>query len=142
MRFKLTGGCHCGNLLLEIGLPKEPKTYAPRACDCDFCRKHGASYVSDPGGDVVIRLQEPRLLGRYRQGSGAAECLLCIRCGVLIGASYREGETLFATINSRAIDAGAQFGPETVVSPKLLGEAEKIGRWKSLWFPAVEIVTP
>src|SRR5690348_18095264 len=63
----------------------EPGSYHPRACDCDFCRKNAAAYVSDPQGSLGIRVQDARCLGNYRQGSGVAECIFCAKCGVLIG---------------------------------------------------------
>ena len=40
----LSGACHCGALRLQLTLPGDPADYAPRACDCDFCRKHGAAF--------------------------------------------------------------------------------------------------
>lgn len=54
-------------------LPHASCAYHPRACDCDFCRKHGAAYISDPQGAVRIQVKDAQQLGRYRQGSGIAE---------------------------------------------------------------------
>ncbi len=50
----LSGACHCGALRLQLTLPGDPADYAPRACDCDFCRKHGAAFVSHPTGALRI----------------------------------------------------------------------------------------
>jgi hypothetical protein len=135
----VSGGCHCGNISLELELTRAPDSYSPRACDCDFCRKHSAQYVSDPQGSLVIRLKREADCGRYRQGSGLAECLLCRNCGVLIGAIYQNDTGLYATINVKTIDARVTFGAEQSVSPKQLSESEKVKRWQDLWFCKVQI---
>lgn len=134
------GGCHCGNLAFELELPEPPRVYNPRACDCDFCRAHGAAYLSDPGGKLVIRVKDPASLGRYRQGSGTAACLFCKSCGVLIGVACEIDGELYATVNVRAVH-GAEFGPEQTVSPKTLTAEEKIRRWREAWFSGVRIET-
>lgn len=137
---QLKGSCHCGNVRLEIALSRAPASYQPRACDCDFCRKHGAAYISDPAGALRIETRDDGKLVRYRQGSGTAECLLCSSCGVLVGAVYRDDTRTFATVNTRVVE-GATFGNELTVSPKKLGVDEKISRWKELWFPKVSFVS-
>jgi hypothetical protein len=140
MRVDVNGGCHCGNIALRIELTREPDAYNPRACDCDFCRKHGASYVSDPQGSLLVEIADEREIGMYRQGSAIAECLVCKICGVLVGAFYRAEGHIYGTVNAKAVDAGTSFGAEQVVSPKRLSGGEKEDRWKRLWFPSVKIV--
>src|SRR5450756_2542718 len=49
---KVSGGCHCGNITVDLELTAEPETYHPRVCDCDFCRKHGAASLSDTKGST------------------------------------------------------------------------------------------
>jgi len=46
----LKGGCHCGKVRVELTTSIRPGDFRPRACDCSFCTKHGAAYVSDPAG--------------------------------------------------------------------------------------------
>jgi hypothetical protein len=136
---ELSGGCHCGNIVLRIELTRTPDAYNPRACDCDFCRKHGASYVSDPQGSLLVEIADEREILMYRQGSAIAECLVCRMCGVLVGACYRGEGQIYGVINAKAVDAGTAFGAEQVVSPKQLSGSEKEDRWKRLWFPSVRI---
>jgi hypothetical protein len=135
-----SGGCHCGNILMDIEFSREPGTYNPRACDCDFCRKHAASYVSDPQGSLVIRIKDERECGRYRQGSGQADCLLCRNCGVLVGVCYRSEGRLYAAVNAKAVDVRTSFGAEQSVSPKQLSDRGKVDRWVDIWFSNVEVV--
>jgi hypothetical protein len=137
---KVNGGCHCGNIRLHIEFARAPDTYNPRACDCEFCRKHGASYVSDAQGSLLIRIKDERDVGRYRQGSGLADCLLCRNCGVVVGALYRRDGRVYATVNAKVVDTGVNFGAEQPVSPKRLSDSEKVERWLDIWFSNVSVV--
>lgn len=132
------GGCHCGNLGVEAELPHPPDTYHPRACDCAFCRKHGAAYVSDPEGRLRIRVRDAARMNEYRQGSGQAEFIVCAQCGVLVAVVHRHDGRLFGTVNARALE-DARFGEETPVAPRLLGDAERVARRRTLWFARVEL---
>jgi hypothetical protein len=135
----LSGSCHCGNIRLDLQLTRAPADCQPRACDCDFCRMHGASYVSDSAGTLQLRIRDPEATGRYRQGSGRAELVLCRNCGVLIGAVCAIEEQLYGTVNARVLDAYAQFAAAQTVSPRTLSESDKVRRWQQLWFPKVVI---
>jgi hypothetical protein len=136
---KFKGGCHCGNILVEMELARAPGSCNPRICDCDFCRKHGASYVSDPQGSMRLQVKDAHHLGRYFQGSGIADCIICRNCGVLVGIVHRDNARLYGAINSKVIDGNPAFGGEVPVSPKTLPDTEKIKRWKALWFANVSI---
>lgn len=134
----IKGGCHCKNIRLEASLTQPLDSYSPRTCDCDFCRKHNASYVSDPNGSLRYHVKHPNSLGKYRQGSETADFLFCRDCGVLVGVLYQEQERLYAALNSLAVDEEAMFGAKSSVSPKTLSKEEKISRWKSVWFSDVK----
>jgi hypothetical protein len=138
---QISGGCHCGNILMDMELTRAPATYAPRACDCDFCLKHNAAYVSDPQGFLVIWIKDKNLRGNYRQASGQAEFLYCKKCGVLVGVLYKNAGRFYAAVNARAVQGGNPFGPEQSVSPKELSAEEKSKRWQEVWFTNVSIVS-
>jgi len=136
----LSGGCHCGNLRITMMLSREARSYQPRACDCDFCRMHGAAYVSDPKGSLVVRIKAAGDRGSYRQGSDQADLVYCRRCGVLVGALYEEAGRVYATVNSRIIEGATPFGAEQTASPKTLSGDQKATRWRELWFSDVSVV--
>jgi hypothetical protein len=138
---EISGGCYCGNIRLTVFLSQDLSAYIPRACDCDFCRKHGAAYVSDPAGTLRIRVTDERELSRFRQGSNTAEMLLCRTCGVLVGAVYEEAAELFGTVNAQSLECRASFGTEQSVSPKALAAERKVQRWREIWFPKVALDT-
>ena len=134
-----SGGCHCDNIRVDIGLTAAPGNYRPRACDCDFCRKHGAAWLSDAKGSLRIHINDPRERGSYRQGSEQAELLLCRKCGVLVGVMHQIEQRMYAAINVRVVHDAVQFGAEQTVSPQKLSPNEKVNRWRSLWFADVQI---
>jgi hypothetical protein len=136
----LRGGCHCGNLRIEMTLSREARSYQPRACDCDFCRMHGAAYVSDPLGSLVVRIKDDSHRGSYRQGSGQADLVYCRQCGVLVGATYNLEGRVYATVNSKVINSPTPFGPEQTASPKTLSGEQKATRWRDIWFGNVTVV--
>jgi hypothetical protein len=136
----LSGGCHCGHLMVEVELTRAPDTYSPRACGCDYCRKHGAAYVSDPQGGLRIRVSDEQFAGRYRQGSGVAELLFCRNCGVLIGALYLSEQRLYGVVNAGVLDDRDGFGAEQPASPQLLSPGDKVTRWQNIWFADVSII--
>jgi hypothetical protein len=135
----ILGGCHCGNIELEAQFSKPLESYSPRVCDCGFCMKHGAAYVSDPQGTLrfVVRNQDD--CRKYLQGSDLATFVLCARCGVLTGVLYRSSSQLFAALNARVIDRQIAFGAPQAVSPKKLSPEDKVNRWQALWFARVEL---
>jgi hypothetical protein len=137
----MAGGCYCGNVLVKIRLARAPASYHPRACDCDFCRKHGAAYISDALGAMEIEIGAAGDRGSYRQGSEAAELLFCRRCGVLAGAICQIADRWYGTVNVRIFGSAPAFGPELAVSPKQLSATEKLQRWQDLWFPDVIVRT-
>jgi hypothetical protein len=46
---------------------------------------------------------------------------------------------VYATVNSRVIANREDFGAQATVSPKTLSAAEKVERWKQIWFADVSI---
>jgi hypothetical protein len=140
--YTIHGGCHCGGVQFSAELSQAPASYNPRVCDCDFCQKHGAAYVSDPSGYLRITLTSESNARRYRQGSGAAEFLICANCGVLVTALYRLDATTYGAINAKATSSATVFGESKPVSPKTLPPTEKAQRWQSMWFRNVDVGAP
>ena len=129
------GGCHCGALRFEFSTAQALAAFVPRACDCDFCTRHRAAWVSDAAGSIRIEADGARLR-RYRQGSGQADFLLCGDCGVLVAVVARTGDgRLLGAANRNAFDGREAFSGETTVSPQQLGSEAKLSRWSQLWTP-------
>lgn len=136
---RLHGGCHCGAITVDFATSLVPADTAPRACDCSFCRAHGAAWISDPAGQLVVHVLRPDVLRRYRRGSEAAQFLLCSDCGVLVAVVFEEGEQRHAAVNAGCLDARDAFAPAVAASPCALAPAEKVARWRQLWIHDVRV---
>ena len=124
------GGCHCG--LIRIAFESE-RPLAPRACQCSFCRKHGARTVSDAEGAATIEASLPPI--RYRFASRSTDYLLCARCGVYLGAVFGAPEARIATLNLNAFD-DPHPGIEAVpVSYEGESDEAKAERRRQRWTP-------
>lgn len=134
---RLRGSCHCGRLSVVFSTALDTAQLHPRACDCSFCRKHGAAYVSDPAGHLAIDAAEPGALREYRQGSHAARLLLCGYCGVVVGVVFTDAGRTYGAVNAACLDDEVALGDAVGVSPQKLSPTEKVERWRQLWVPDV-----
>lgn len=137
---RLWGGCHCGRLRVAFSTGLDPAAINPRACDCSFCQKHGAAYVSDPAGGLCISMAEPDDVRRYRQGSGTAAFLFCGHCGILVAVIVDHGGRTYGAVNARCLDATTRLGDAITASPQQLAAGDKVDRWLRLWIPDVELM--
>ena len=131
--------CYCGNIQAEVLLSKPLTEIVPRACDCDFCVKHGAEYVSDATGAMAIRIRNPDKIALFAQGSRAAEFLICGECGVLFGGTLSIDGSLRGTLNARTLVNRSLLQAAQTASPKRLSRSEKVDRWSQIWFRRVTI---
>jgi hypothetical protein len=124
------GGCHCGAIRIEF---TTGRPLAPRACQCSFCRRHGARSVSDPDGAATIACAVQPIA--YRFASRAADYLICPVCGVYLGAVTGPPDARLATLNLNAFDdPRPDLGAEPVSYD---GESveRKAGRRRQRWTP-------
>jgi len=131
--------CSCGNIVAKVELSEPISNYTPRACDCDFCIKHGAAYISDPNGELVIKVRSPNEVARNKHGSGIADFLTCKLCGVFVAVTYSLEGQLLGSLNSKTLENMDDLSEPQNVSPKLLPDTDKIGRWEEIWFQNVTI---
>ncbi len=86
------GACYCGAISHVYSTELPVSSWSLRACQCAFCRAHGATSASDPGGTLVFGFAEPEEVNRYRFARKTADFLICRRCGIYIRA-------IIATVN-------------------------------------------
>jgi hypothetical protein len=99
-----TGRCHCGDLGFAYRTALVPRDWPVRACQCTFCRRHGALSTSDPAGSVEFRIARPESVIRYRFGKHTADFLICGRCGIYVAACMESPGGRFAVINLNTLD--------------------------------------
>ena len=85
MTYKNTvgGSCHCGNVTFTLHTNKDDTEFVPRTCQCSLCKKHDASWVSDPEGEALLEYKEPEAVNGYRFGHKTSDFIVCKKCGVL-----------------------------------------------------------
>ena len=125
------GRCHCGAIRFAF---ETAKPLAPRACQCGFCRGHGARTVADPAGAAVLILGSETI--RYRFGTGTTDYLICGRCGVYAGALAEIGGATYATLNLNAFADPRLDLPGAPVSYDGEDSAAKADRRRAKWTPA------
>ena len=137
--FTLQGGCHCGGLRVELTTQQSPAILQARACDCSFCRKHGAAYVSDPAGGMRVIETTKAALQEYRHSSRTAQFLICAACGVLIAVCFTASDGVYGAVNACCLEEEPRLGPALAASPQRLTPQERVERWRMLWVPNVEV---
>jgi hypothetical protein len=128
------GRCHCGAIGFAFRTLQAPAQWAVRACQCSFCRAHGARTVSDPQGSVTFRFDSSKLR-RYRFGTRSSEFLVCGACGVYVAALLESGAGQFATLNINTIDAQLGVPEATPVSYEGESVEQRRARRRQRWTP-------
>ena len=135
------GGCHCGALGLSFETSLAVPEWSVRACQCDFCRAHGARTTSDPAGRLVFYVWQGDALQRYRFGLRTADFLLCSRCGVYIGAQIALAPGAFGIVNTLAMLSLAEELPAaTAVDYGAETLNQRATRRAQRWTPLEKVV--
>jgi hypothetical protein len=91
--------CHCGVLTARYRTAVAPEDWSVRACQCSFCRSHGALATSDPKGSLEFRSHDLALVQRYRFGGRTADFLVCRECGIYVGVQMTSDKGRFGVLN-------------------------------------------
>jgi hypothetical protein len=131
----LSGHCHCGAVqaTLEPGMAVDDLPL--RACQCGFCRRHGARTTSHPDSRLSL-VAAPGAIRRYRFGRRSVDALLCRECGVYVASLLTDGETLRATLNVAGV--GLAGFEDRMAEPSVYddeSDAERLARRRVRWTP-------
>ncbi len=132
----LEGGCHCRKLRFQLETGLDLAQLPLRACQCSFCRHHGALSTSDPLGRVRFQVDDPQKLIRYRFGLHLADFLICGGCDIYIAAVMEQDGQRWAVINANTLDQAAQL--KQAVTPmdyENESNEQRIARRRSRWTP-------
>ncbi len=133
---KISGHCHCNQMTLELATSIAPDQLQLRACQCSFCRRHGARTTSDPSGALRIVLSNCESVSYYQFGAQAAEFIVCARCGVYVAALLREDGRVYATVNANTFDAPLKQNAEPVDYERET-PGQRTERRRSMWTPTL-----
>jgi hypothetical protein len=130
---RLHGQCHCGAVRVEIeGVAAADLPL--RACQCGFCRRHGALSTSHP--DATITFMGGRLV-HYRFGHRKSDYMICAECGCYVGAAVEIDGARYAILNVTGVDLPGFEGrkPQPMVYDDETQD-ERARRRKARWSPA------
>lgn len=130
------GACHCGAIEYAFETARGPRSWDVRACQCSFCRGHGAIVTSDPAGTARFAYVHPDRLRRYRFGLRTADYLLCRECGMYVGAVMLTGAGAVAIVNLNLL----RERPRGLASPRAVNRAgesleDRRARRRTQWTP-------
>src|ERR1700757_4082953 len=103
VRRSFRGSCHCGAVTFSFETTLPRSQWSVRACQCGFCRAHGARTTSDPAGRLTFHVGAAEALQRYQFGLKTADFLICRRCGVYVGAQIETAQGAFGIVNTLAM---------------------------------------
>ena len=139
-RYQIVGGCHCGNVSYVFDATARVEALGLRACQCSFCRAHGARTTSDPDGEIRISVRDKERLQRYRFGLKTADFLICRACGVFVGALMATDGQRYFTVNANTFKPPPAYD---IVAPAKDFSAEETGgrtvRRARMWTPVAEL---
>jgi len=135
------GSCHCGGLSFAYQTALPPARWTVRACQCGFCRAHGALTTSDPSGRLAFHLRQSARLQRYRFGLMTADFLLCSGCGVYLGAQIQTAQGSFGIINTRALTPlQPELPPAVTADYGSEGATQRVARREQKWTPLEKLI--
>jgi hypothetical protein len=136
----ITGGCHCGNLRLELHWPPGAKEMPARACGCSFCTKHGGVWTSHAAARLVLRIVDPATATRYRFGTGTADFHVCRTCGAVPAVTCALEGRIYAVVNVNCLEG---IDPATLDRNPIDFEGEtavdRLARRRARWIAEVAI---
>ena len=97
------GSCHCGNVAIEMHTNRNEQSFTPRTCQCSLCRKHDASWISDPEGEAKLIFKDRNKVSFYRFGHSTSDFVVCKNCGVLTIALCELEERTKAVLNIKSM---------------------------------------
>jgi hypothetical protein len=127
------GACHCGAVGVFFETEADPTLIQVRACQCGFCRRHGAKTVSDPEGRLTLSF-EPDTVHLYRFGTRSADFLVCRECGDYVAAIMDDVGVVNVVAADIAVLAGREAEP---VSYEAETVEAKRARRRARWTPLV-----
>jgi len=130
------GKCHCGAIGFVFRTALEPGQWPIRACQCTFCRLHGALSTSDPAGSLAFKEHVPSSLQRYQFGRRTADFWVCRNCGGYVGATMESGTQHFGIINVRVLHELLDGLPAPApMHYDSEGTPERLARREQRWTP-------
>ncbi len=132
------GSCHCGNIQYEFITKQKIADFSIRRCDCSYCTKSGTRYISDPEGELVIKISQDSNTKSYLFGTKTAVFKLCTVCGSLPFATCEIDGTTHGIVNINTLDEVEHFSRHAkVMSYDGENLDDRLSRRKNNWIGKV-----
>lgn len=126
-----SSSCQCGKIVIQLSLPHAIETIEPRICDCDFCKSHELTYLSEPAGELFIAGGSG--LRQLTQGSEQAIFWQCKSCNQIVAVTSEFEGQIKGAVNGNLFTKKRTLKNPVPVSPKNLSPEKKRERWMSMW---------
>jgi hypothetical protein len=138
----LHGSCHCGNVEFTLLTEQSEHSLVPRRCGCTMCRRHGASWVSDPDARLELRCRDAACLSLYQFGQKTSRWIVCAQCGVLTAVISRIDGRLRAVVRSQSMIEHRFSAPEAATDFDDESVESRLARRARSWIGSVTISPP
>ena len=132
---RFEGSCHCGAIGFTLRTAQPPELWTVRACQCGFCRSHGARTFADPAASLAFAIADSSRLNRYRFGLKTADFLVCGACGVYVASVLTSPRGQFATVNVNTLAQTLALPAAQPVSYEGESIEERQARRERRWTP-------
>ena len=136
----IVGACHCGNIEVRLSTTFPRGAFVPRQCQCTFCRKHSAEYISDPQGRLEVLIKSESSLSRYHFETSTALFLICRDCGAVPAVTSEINGRLFALVNRNCLDTTEEFAEVVKTDFSAENVDARLARRSKAWISEVRIV--
>lgn len=138
----LKGSCHCGNVEFTLLTQQDEHSLVPRRCGCTMCRRHAASWISDPHARLELSYRDRSLLSVYQFGHKTSHWIVCARCGVLTAVICTTDGRARAVVRSQAMIDHVFTAPEVPMDFDGESVENRLARRARTWIGSVAITPP
>ena len=132
------GGCSCKNIVISLFLDSELSQYTPRACQCSYCKKKNAAYISFPDWKLEVKIKNSVHINKFRFSTRTADFVSCKICDELIYVVSKIGNKNYSVVNITAFK-NVQFPDPVKTDFDSELQSERIIRRKSNWISDVDV---
>lgn len=138
----LRGSCHCGNVGFTLLTEQSEQSLVPRRCGCSMCRRHGASWVSDPEARLELSCRDEAHVSIYQFGQRTSHWIVCARCGVLTAVISKIDGRLRAVVRSQSMVDHRFSAPESATDFEEESVESRLARRARTWIGSVTMSPP
>jgi hypothetical protein len=107
-----------------------------------MCRRHGASWVSDPDARLDLRCRDASHVSVYQFGQRTSHWILCAQCGVLTAVISEIEGRLRAVVRSQSMIDHRFSAPEVATDFEEESIEARLARRARTWIGSVTISPP